>query len=158
MATLLVSDHEREYTVGLLRTHLLSGRLTHEEFEQRVGEAWRARYSQELWQALRFLPVDGKPPVRRESSGTAAAALVMGLAGLCVMVFTLGLLFPLGLPLGISAWALGRDARRNGALRSRGIARAGEITGIVVSLWATLMLAGCAAAWSARSTLDRQCG
>ena len=81
---------------------MLSGRLTAEEFEQRVGEAWRARYSQELWQALRFLPIEGTPPIRRESSGTAAAALMVGIAGLCVMVFTLGLLFPLGLPLGIT--------------------------------------------------------
>jgi Domain of unknown function (DUF1707) len=145
VATLLVSDREREYTVGLLHGHLRSGRLTTEEFEQRVGEAWRARYSQELWRALRFLPTEGTPPIRRESSGTAAAAVMVGIAGLCVMVFTLGLLFPLGLPLGITAWALGRDARRNGAARTRGIARAGEVTGILVSLWAALMLAGCAA-------------
>jgi DUF1707 SHOCT-like domain len=145
VATLLVSDREREYTVGLLRKHMLSGRLTAEEFEQRVGEAWRARYSQELGRALRFLPVERTPPIRRESGGTAAAALTVGFAGLCVMVFTLGLLFPLGLPLGITAWALGRDARRNGATRTRGIARAGEVMGIIVSLWAALMLAGCAA-------------
>jgi hypothetical protein len=145
VAALLVSDREREYTVGLLRTHLLSGRLTHDEFEERVGEAWRARYSQDLWRALRFLPVDGSAPVRRQSSATAAAALAIGIAGVCVMVFTLGLLFPLGLPLGVSAWALGRDARRNGAPRAHGIARAGEVMGIVVSIWATLMLAGCAA-------------
>jgi hypothetical protein len=145
VATLLVSDREREYTVGLLRRHLLSGRLTVEEFEQRVSEAWRARYSQELWQALRFLPVDA-PPVKREGGiGTAVTALVVGVTGLCLMVFTLGLLFPLGLPAGISAWALGRDARRNGPARGRGIARAGEVTGILVSLWAALMLAGCAA-------------
>jgi Domain of unknown function (DUF1707) len=145
VATLLVSDREREYTVGLLRGHLVSGRLTTEEFEQRVAEAWRARYSQELWQALRFLPTEGTPPIRRASSGTAAAALVIGIASLCVMVFTLGLLFPLGLPLGISAWALGRDARRTGAARSRGVARAGEVMGIVASLWSAVMLAGCAA-------------
>ena len=145
MATLLVSDREREYTVGLLRRHLLSGRLTTEEFEQRVGEAWRARSSQDLWQALRSLPTEATSPIRRESSGGAAAALLVGIGGLCVMVFTLGLLFPLGLPLGIAAWALGRDARRNGASRARGVARAGEVMGIVLSLWAALMLAGCAA-------------
>jgi hypothetical protein len=140
VATLLVSDREREYTVGLLRGHLVSGRLTTEEFEQRVAEAWHARYSQELWQALRFLPV------RAESGGgTAIAALLVGIAGLCVMVFTLGLFFPLGLPVGLTAWALGRDARRNGPQRARGIAVAGESMGIVVSLWAALMLAGCAA-------------
>ena len=145
MATLLVSDREREYTVGLLRTHLLSGRLTTEEFEQRVGEAWRARSAQDLWQALRFLPAHDPPVARRSGSGTAAAAFVIGIAGLCLMAFTLGLLFPLGLPLGITAWALGRDARRNGAARSRGIARAGEVMGIVLALWSVLMLAGCAA-------------
>jgi Domain of unknown function (DUF1707) len=145
VATLLVSDREREYTVGLLRGHLLSGRLTHEEFEQRVGEAWRARYSHDLWQALRFLPVD-TPTVRSDGgAGSGVAALLVGMTGLCLMVFTLGLLFPLGLPAGIAAWALGRDARRNGASRSRGIARAGEVMGIVVSLWSALMLAGCAA-------------
>ena len=145
MATLLVSDREREYTVGLLRGHLLSGRLTTDEFEQRVAEAWRARYSHDLWQALRFLPVEGKPPVRSESGGgTAAAALLVGIAGLCVMVFTLGLLFPLGLPAGLTAWTLGRNARRNGPQRSRGVAVAGESMGIVVSLWSALMLAGCA--------------
>ncbi len=67
------------------------------------------------------------------------------MAGLCVMVFTLGLLFPLGLPVGITAWALGRDARRSGPARARGLARTGEVMGIVVSVWAALMLAGCAA-------------
>jgi hypothetical protein len=145
VATLLVSDREREYTVGLLRTHLLSGRLTTEEFEQRVGEAWRARYSQDLWRALRSLPVDDPPVARKTGSGTATAALLVGIAGLCFMVFTLGLLFPLGLPIGLTAWTLGRDARRNGSVRSRGVARAGEVMGIVVSLWSALMMAGCAA-------------
>jgi hypothetical protein len=146
VATLLVSDREREYTVGLLRTHLLSGRLTAEEFEQRVGEAWHARYSQDLWQALRFLPVEGTPPVLSEAgSGTSRAAFVVGMAGLILMLFTLGLLFPLGLPVGLTAWALGRDARRSGPTRSRGVALAGESMGIVVTVWAALMLAGCAA-------------
>ena len=117
-----------------------------EEIEQRVAEAWHAHYSQDLWRALRFLPVDGSPPVRAESgAGTATAALLVGIAVLCVMVFTLGLFFPLGLPVGLTAWALGRDARRNGPQRALGIAVAGERMGIVVSLWAALMLAGCAA-------------
>jgi hypothetical protein len=145
VATLLVSDREREYTVGLLRTHWLSGRLTAEEFEQRVAEAWRARSSQDLWQALRFLPVE-TPPVRREGGGgSATAAIAIGTVALCLMLFTFGLAFPLGLPLGLTAWALGRDARRSGPRRVRGVALTGEVIGIVVSVWATLMLAGCAA-------------
>ena len=71
---------------------LLRGRLTRRSSRQRVGEAWRARYAQELWQALRFLPVDRTPrDPHSESSGTAAAALVVGLAWRsCLMVFTLG--------------------------------------------------------------------
>ena len=61
VSALLVSDSEREYTVGLLRGHWLSGRLTADEFEQRVGEACRARFASDLWQALRALPVDAPP-------------------------------------------------------------------------------------------------
>jgi Domain of unknown function (DUF1707) len=148
VATLLVSDREREYTVGLLRRHWLSGRLTAEEFEARVDEAWRARYSQDLWRALRFLPA-GREPVPREEDtgggGAASAALAIGLVALCLMVFTLGLAFPLALPVGLTAWILGRDARRSGPQRVRGIARAGEATGIIASVWAALMVAGCAA-------------
>jgi DUF1707 SHOCT-like domain len=152
VATLLVSDHEREYTVDLLRGHLLSGRLTADEFEARVDEAWRARNAQDLWQALRFLPVERPaPPALREAAGagggggSASAALVMGLVALCMMVFTLGLAFPIALPVGGVAWMLGRDARRSGPERVRGIARAGEAIGIVATIWAVLMLAGCAA-------------
>jgi hypothetical protein len=148
VATLLVSDREREYTVGLLRGHWLSGRLTAEEFEARVDEAWRARYSQDLWRALRFLPADRDPVPRGEDArggGSAATALAIGLVALCLMVFTVGLAFPLALPVGLTAWIVGRDARRNGPCRVRGIARAGEATGIIASVWATLMLAGCVA-------------
>lgn len=150
VATLLVSDHEREYTVDLLRSHLLSGRLTADEFEARVDEAWRARDAQDLWQALRFLPVERAAlPVARDDDdagggGSASAALVVGLVALCMMVFTLGLAFPVALPVGLTAWILGRDARRSGPHRVRGIARAGEAIGIVTSVWAALMLAGCA--------------
>jgi hypothetical protein len=148
VATLLVSDHEREYTVGLLRSHWLSGRLTAEEFEARVEEAWRARYSHDLWRALRFLPAESRPAIREGSEtggGSGTAALVVGILALCLMVFTLGLAFPLGLPIGLTAWVLGREARRSGSARRRGPALAGESLGIIVSVWSALMLAGCAA-------------
>ena len=69
MSELLVSDREREHTVELLRGHWLTGRLTAEEFEERVGEAWRARSADDLWQALRWLPVEKPPPARRPSAG-----------------------------------------------------------------------------------------
>lgn len=148
MAALLVSDQEREYTVGLLRRHLLSGRLTAEEFEQRVDEAWRARFASDLWQALRWLPVEkpaAAPPARTRGSGSAVASLVLGLVGLCLLFFTLGLAFPIALPLFVTAWALGREARRAASERSRGVAWAGEVIGVVGTTLCVIFLAGCAA-------------
>ncbi|HEX2414189.1 MAG TPA: DUF1707 domain-containing protein [Thermoleophilaceae bacterium] len=147
MTALLVSDREREYTVSLLRGHLVSGRLTTEEFEDRVAEAWAARYSQDLWQALRWLPGESPPippAVRSEGSGTAVGAFVLGLIGLFVLFGSFGLLFLISLPISVSAWGLGRSARRSGT-SAPGLARAGEVTGVVGTLPALLITAGCAA-------------
>jgi Domain of unknown function (DUF1707) len=135
VSALLVSDREREYTVGLLRGHWLSGRLTAEEFEQRVGEAWRARFAGDLWQALRALPVEAPPAPQappRSQSGTAS--LVLGIAAVCLLFFSFGLLFFLTLPLAITAWALGREARRSAPPGRRGRAAAGEALGIAATL------------------------
>ena len=145
MNALLVSDHEREYTVSLLRGHWMSGRLSGDEFEARVAEAWAARYSEDLWRALRWLPVERPPaPARRAGSGTAVASLVLGLLGLCVLTLTLGLFFIIALPLSVSAWGLGRDARRSDTT-ARSLAITGEVLGIVGTLLALGAMAGCAA-------------
>ena len=125
MSALLVSDQDREYTVGLLRSHWLTGRLTADEFEERVSEAWAARYSTDLWRALRWLPMDA--PARKRGSG-AAALILSGLA-FCIMFFTLGLGFALALPLFVVGWAAGREARRSAPAGSSGVARAGELLG-----------------------------
>jgi Domain of unknown function (DUF1707) len=147
VSALLVSDREREYTVDLLRGHWLSGRLTADEFEQRVAEAWRARFATDLWRALRALPVPAPPaplaPPGRSRSGTAS--LVLGIVTICLLFFSFGLLFFLTLPLAITAWALGREARRSAAPGSRGAAVAGEalgIAGTVLSLLPFLAIAG----------------
>jgi hypothetical protein len=149
VAALLVSDQEREYTVGLLRGHLLSGRLTTEEFEQRIAEAWRARYASDLWQALRALPVDALAPPRPTTSASAVASLVLGILALFLLVVSFGLLFLVTLPLSVTAWALGREARRSGATGHRGAAAAGEALGIAGTLLGVLLFAGCAALVSA---------
>jgi hypothetical protein len=142
VSALLVSDREREYTVGLLRGHWLSGRLTAEEFEQRVGEAWRARFAADLWQALRWLPVDTPPvPPAQAKSRSGTASLVLGIAAVCLLFLSFGLLFFLTLPLGITAWALGREARRSGAPNGR----AGEAIGMAGTVAGLLLFAGCAA-------------
>jgi hypothetical protein len=145
MAALLVSDSEREYTVGLLRTHLLTGRLTAEEFEERVDEAWRARFASDLWQALRWLPVEAAARPRapgRGGAGSAAAAIVLGLLGLAFLCFTLGIAAPMALPLSAAAWTLGREARRTGSPSVRGAAITGELIGVVGTAMAALFLAG----------------
>ena len=142
MSTLLVSDQDRENTVGLLRGHWLTGRLTGEEFEQRVGEAWAARSSDELWRALRWLPVEGQPLQKR---GSGAAALIMSGLGFCVMFFTLGLGFALALPLFVAGWLAGREARRFPPAGPSGAAVAGELLGVIGTVICLVYVAGCAA-------------
>jgi Domain of unknown function (DUF1707) len=140
VSALLVSDQDREYTVGLLRSHWLTGRLTADEFEERVGEAWAARYSTDLWRALRWLPAD--PPAR--GRGGAPALILSGL-GSCIMLFTLGFGFVLALPLFVAGWAAGREARRSTPAGYTGMARAGELLGMAGTLGCLLFVAGCAA-------------
>lgn len=52
----LVGDADRELTLEELRGHLLSGRLTDEEFEERVGTAQKARTRADLDAATVHLP------------------------------------------------------------------------------------------------------
>jgi hypothetical protein len=136
VSALLVSDHDREYTVGLLRSHWLTGRLTAEEFEERVGEAWAARYSTDLWRALRWLPNE-RPRGRRSASG--AAALTLSGFACSIMLFSFGFGFPLALPLFIAGWAAGHEARRSSAGRATGAARAGEALGIIGTIGCLLL-------------------
>ena len=125
--------------MGLLREHLLSGRLTAEEFEQRVDEAWRARFAGDLWHALRWLPVEAPPvqpgpPPDRAKDRSATASLVLGISALCLLFLSFGLLFFLAFPMALTAWALGREARRSGPPEARGRVRAGEVLGIAGTL------------------------
>jgi hypothetical protein len=53
---ILVSDAERERSVALLRVAVGEGRLTLEEFSERVGLAYAARTDQELASLARDLP------------------------------------------------------------------------------------------------------
>jgi hypothetical protein len=148
VAALLVSDREREYTVGLLRGHWLSGRLTAEEFEQRVAEAWRARFAADLWQALRWLPVDAPPAMARATparSRSATGALVLAICAICLLFVSFGLLFFVTLPMAATAWALGREARRSAPAGRRGSAAAAEalgIAGTLLSLMPLVAIAG----------------
>jgi Domain of unknown function (DUF1707) len=143
VSALLVSDREREYTVGLLRGHWLSGRLTAEEFEQRVAEAWRARFAADLWQALRWLPVEAPPapaPPPKARSGTLP--LVLGILAICLVFMSFGMLFFLTLPIALTAWALGREARRSAPPGQDKKAKAGEALGIAATLLSVMPVTG----------------
>lgn len=64
-ADLRVSDAEREQTVAALRDHVASGRLTFDEFNDRVGAAYAARTTSDLRRLLADLQVTPPPaPVK----------------------------------------------------------------------------------------------
>jgi hypothetical protein len=71
-----VSDAERDRAVGSLRDHLLAGRLTLEEFSERVEVAYSARVGHELARAQRGLPEPGSAralSARRKPTRVTAA-------------------------------------------------------------------------------------
>jgi len=83
----MITDADREQVVRELTRHCGDGRLTLDELEERVGEAWAATTKEELQLALRELPPfrserapdpEPAPPVRttrpRSAAGAAAAA------------------------------------------------------------------------------------
>jgi len=55
-ASMRISDDDREQVVVMLREHLLAGRLTLEEFSERVEAALRARVGAELARVNEDLP------------------------------------------------------------------------------------------------------
>jgi hypothetical protein len=69
-----VSDADREDTVAALREHLLAGRLTLEEFSERVEAALRARFGRDLAQVRQDLPeiYAGEAGSRRPARFSAA--------------------------------------------------------------------------------------
>ena len=65
---LRVSDTEREEVVGILRDQTAAGRLTLEEFEERLDETYGARTAGELEHVLRELPVQPPTPAVMRSA------------------------------------------------------------------------------------------
>lgn len=73
--SLRVSDDDRERAVAELREHLLAGRLTLEEFTERVGASLQARVGSELARVKQDLPevfVTAAPSRRKATRFTAA--------------------------------------------------------------------------------------
>ena len=72
---LLVSDAERQRVVTDLRGHYEAGRLTLEEFQQRLDEAHAARTEEQLRHALRQLPDARLPSVSPRDTRWRSLAL-----------------------------------------------------------------------------------
>lgn len=73
-----VSDAEREQTVVSLRDHLLAGRLTLDEFSERVEITYRARIGQELVRVREDLPDVPSEPVRARRKPTRLTSALLG--------------------------------------------------------------------------------
>ncbi len=74
-----VSDAEREDAVTQLREHLLAGRLTLEDFSERVELAYGAQIGSELARASESLPATGNlPAVRSRRKPTRVTAAFFG--------------------------------------------------------------------------------
>lgn len=63
-SSIRASDADRHQTIEVLRKHTAEGRLTVDEFDQRVGEAYEARTLGELQRCTRDLPMVNPPPAR----------------------------------------------------------------------------------------------
>jgi hypothetical protein len=64
-SALRASDGDREQTVATLREHAVAGRLTLEEFTERMSSAYLARTTDELSDLVRDLPPAAAPATRR---------------------------------------------------------------------------------------------
>jgi hypothetical protein len=85
------SDAERERVVAFLREHTLAGRLTNEELEERVGDAYAAvtigdleRLIGDLPRARHPVPARPRPPARRRNNEASPALVVAGFALLMI--------------------------------------------------------------------------
>jgi hypothetical protein len=127
---LRASDADRERVVEILRQHSVEGRLTPDEFEERMTAAYGAKTMGALAELTGDLPVDLAEHTRQRAEAARRAAPpkrlgrrvreeVSGLAGLAVLLtvvwlvsgagyywpaWPLGILAALALARGIEAW------------------------------------------------------
>ena len=72
---LRIGDAERDRAISELGDHFAAGRLTTEEFEQRVDQAIRARFNDDLEPLLIDLPRTAEPSVESQSNHRSDAHL-----------------------------------------------------------------------------------
>ena len=125
---------------GCCASHWLTGRLTADEFEERVGEACAARYSTDLWRALRWLPVESAVADARQRRGLADPERAR------VVPHALHVRLRLPARAAVLRRGLGRRSRGAPVVAGRlWRGGAGEVLGIMGTLASILFIAGCAA-------------
>ncbi|HVV77623.1 MAG TPA: DUF1707 domain-containing protein [Mycobacteriales bacterium] len=125
-----VSDAERERVVARLRACHAEGRLTFEEFEERVTEAYQARSVSALNHALRELPSAPGPDaaVRRGRRRWRLGGWWLRVNGICIAIWaatSIGGIYyfwPMWVLIGTSIplIAAGRSSRHSGARKGTG--------------------------------------
>jgi hypothetical protein len=83
---LLVSDADRARVASQLREHYESGRLTLEEFQERLDETHSARTEAQLEQVLRQLPSPKLPSVNPRDTRWRSLALQYALINLIAVL------------------------------------------------------------------------
>lgn len=131
------SDADRERAVELLRAAFVEGRLTNDEYDERVAHAYASRTYGDLTRLIADLPAPPRPVpanVRRPTNALAVGSLVCGIA----QFFTMGLTM-------IPAIVLGHAARRQVRRTGEGgdaLALAGLVLGWLGVAVATLVVLG----------------
>lgn len=139
-AGMLASDAERERAVDVLKAAFAEGRLTHPEYEDRIGLAYRSRTQGELqrlvWDlpqgpgAAHYQPAPHRPaprtflPMPPGTNSSAVAALICGVAGTFVGITAI--------PAVILGHKARREIRRTGE-QGDGMALAGLVLGWLVT-------------------------
>lgn len=112
--SLRVGDAEREAAASALGDHLVAGRLTVAEYEERAGRAWAAQYFGELTELFADLPaVRSSAPVRRRGPRPFVLEPVLFTIMAVVMVIAVVNILPwlFLLLLGMFAFSHGRRRR-----------------------------------------------
>ena len=86
---MLVSDAERAQAVNELRRHYDTGRLTLDEFEERLAQAQTARSEAQLREALRHLPPSALASVNRRDTRWRSLALQYALVNVIAILIWL---------------------------------------------------------------------
>lgn len=147
---MLAGDADRDRAVNVLKEAFTEGRLRQEEYEERIGDAYRARTYADLDRLTADIPhpipptfqpapvppypqpMGYGPPFPRTTNGNATASLVCGILGTMTMGLT-----------SIPAIILGHIAKRQ--IRERGqegdgLATAGLVLGYLVAVGGLLLI------------------